>query len=80
MDRVIHRKCILCRKEFIKKAYPRDKGKTFKRSKGYKHKFIIRPKMSYTCSKECSKLYHNAIYWYRSRGRQVKHEATKNKG
>jgi hypothetical protein len=71
MDRIIERKCIICKREFLKRANKRDRGKLFRKSKGYKWKYIIRPKMSYTCSKECSRAYHNAIYWYRQRGSKL---------
>ena len=71
MDRIIERKCIICKREFLKRANKRDRGKLFRKSKGYKWKNIIRPKTSYTCSRECSRAYHNAIYWYRSRGKKL---------
>jgi|TARA_Y100000296_G_C5137714_1_gene239155 hypothetical protein len=71
MDRIIERKCIICKKEFLKRANTRDRGKVFRTSRGYKWKRIIRPKMSYTCTQECSKSYLNAIIWYRQRGKNL---------
>ena len=71
MDRIIERKCIICKREFLKRANARDRGKIFRRHKGNKWSRVIRPKMSYTCTKECSKIYINAVIWYRQRGKNL---------
>jgi hypothetical protein len=70
MDRIIERKCIICKREFLKRAYRRDRGKVVRTNKANKWGRVIRPKMSYTCSKECSQSYNNAVIWYRQRGKQ----------
>ena len=72
MDKIIERKCIICNREFLKRANIRDRGKLFKRHKGNKWNRVIRPKRSYTCNRECSKAYNNAVIWYRSRGKYQK--------
>tara|TARA_R110000751_G_scaffold252587_2_gene352245 strand:- start:432 stop:671 length:240 start_codon:yes stop_codon:yes gene_type:complete len=71
MDRIIERKCIICKREFLKRANTRDRGKRFRSHKGNKWKRVIRPKMTYTCTQECSNKYLNAIIWYRQRGRSL---------
>jgi|TARA_R100001244_G_C5121582_1_gene123635 hypothetical protein len=69
MDKIIERKCIICNREFLKRANRKDRGKVFKTHKENKWRRVIRPKMSYTCSRECSKAYNNAVIWYRARGK-----------
>lgn len=71
MDRTIERKCIICKRQFLKRAYKRDRGKVIRTHKDNKWMRVVRPKMSYTCSKECSKSYNNAVIWYRQRGKQL---------
>ena len=71
MDRIIERKCIICKREFLKRANIRDRGKVVRTNKANKWGRVIRPKMSYNCSKECSNKYINAITWYRQRGSKL---------
>jgi hypothetical protein len=80
MDRIIERKCIICKRKFLKRAYTRDRGKLFKTHRDNKWKRVVRPKMSYTCSKECSNAYNNAVIWYRQRGKNfLRHNQFKSK-